>query len=167
MKTIISLGLFCIICSNGLSTLGNAQEQPEINCLAYLQADKNNWKENAAISGMYGEIADIAIQLDKLHKDTFFETSDLWMQGKEDEARAIESAAEARAEPLRERLLLLREQREAEFSEAADRQDDAYYSAYVYPAPGWEVDVSGYDPDLVLILAKKERRRFCPAYVPQ
>ena len=49
MKAIIPLSVACAISSICLSTLGNAQEPPGINCLAYLQADKTLWREGVKI----------------------------------------------------------------------------------------------------------------------
>lgn len=165
MKLITALSIFCFVASMSIASLSNAQDQPQVNCFAYLQADKRYWQDHLAISEKYQEIGEIATQLHNLHNETFFATSDLWgVDGREHEARAIEEAAKAKAEPLRRRLQLLREHKEAELLEAAAQHDDAYYNAYVYPAPGWEADVSGYDLDLVLIMAKAERQSSCPPY---
>ena len=53
---------------------------------------------------------------------------------------------------------------ETAFEAAKADREAAYYNAYVYPAPGWYVDVSGYDRDVVLRMAESERELHCPKW---
>ena len=137
-----------------------------INCLAYLQANKTLWRERVEIVAETSEMRELRAQIKAIRDEAWEVGNRLWRANKIDEMLAAERAADARAEPPAEQLRLLLEQQEAELAEAEARQTDAYYSAYVYPAPGWEVNVSGYGAELVVIMARRERRA-CPAYVPR